>query len=155
MIKIQEVGYRDIPKIYNIELRSFEYPFEVAALQQILELGGALPYLGTIGGIGVTWALGQYHREDAEVEIKRIAVHPAYRMQGYARMMIGYIWNEAVKREATKLFMLVPEYQTTLNDPDSIAEFLDHMEFKATGLETDYFYRYGRAYDAVRFERAT
>ena len=155
MIKIKDVGYRDVPKVYNIELRSFEYPLEAAGLQQILELGGALPYIGTISGIGVSWVLGQYHRDDGEVEIKRLATHPEYRMQGFARMMIGYIWNEAVKRQANKLYMLVPEYQTVLNDPDSVAEFLERMEFKATGVERDYFYRYGREYDAVRFERAT
>lgn len=155
MIKIGQVGYRDIPKVYNIELRSYEYPLEPAGLQAILELGGALPYIGTISGVGVSWALGQYHREDAEVEIKRLATHPEYRMQGFARMMVGTLWNEATKREATKLFMLVPEYQTLIDDPDSMLEFLEHIEFKATTIEKDYFYRYGKEYDAIRFERAT
>lgn len=155
MIKIQPVGYRDIPKVYNIELRSYEYPLEAQGLQQILELGGALPFIGTLSGLGASWALGQYHRDSAEVEIKRLATHPDYRMQGFARMMNGYLWNEAAKRECKTLFMMVPEYQTLEGDPDSVKEFLEHMEFKATTIERDYFYRYGRDYDAIRFERAT
>lgn len=155
MVRIQQVGYRDIPKIYNIELRSYEYPLEAAGLQQILEIGGALPFIGTISGLGATWALGQYHREDAEVEIKRLATHPEYRMQGFARMIVGKIWDEAVKRQAKKLYFMVPEYQTLNDDPDSVADFMWKMNFKATGIERDYFYRYGRDYDAIRFERAT
>ena len=114
-----------------------------------------MPYIGTLSGVGACWALGQYHRDSAEVEIKRLATHPEYRMQGFGRMIVGTLWNEACKREAKKLFFMVPEYQTLADDPDSVSDFLWKMAFKATTIEKDYFYRYGKEYDGIRFERAT
>ena len=155
MIKVQPVGYRDLPKVYNLELRSHEFPLEHAGLQQILEIGGSIPFIGLINGLGVSWTLGQYYKEDAEVEIKRLAVHPEYRLRGFARQTIGHLWNEAVKRQARTLFFMVPEYQTEQHDPDSVADFMWKMDFKATEVEKDYYYRYGRHYDGIRFERAT
>jgi len=155
MIKVQPVGYRDLPKVYNIELRSYEYPLEHASLQELMELRGSIPFIGLINGMGATWAHGMYYQASAEVEIKRLATHPDYRMQGFGRQVIGHIWNEAVKRDVRTLFFMVPEYQTEQHDPDSVSDFLWKMEFKATTVEKDYFHRYGRPYDAIRFERAT
>jgi ribosomal protein S18 acetylase RimI-like enzyme len=155
MIEVKAAGFRDIPAIYNIELRSFEYPYAHGNLQQILELAGACPFIGKYGERGVSWGFGVHHIEDAEMDVKRIGTHPAYRQKGFARTVIGHIWNEAVKRQCKKITMVVPEYQMDPDDIDSIFDFAWKMGLRATGLEKEYFYRYGRKYDGIKLERAT
>lgn len=155
MIEVSIAGFKDIPAIYNIELRSLEYPFAHGDLQQILELPDSCPFVGKYGSRGVSWGLGVHHREDAEMEVRRIATHPDYRLNGFARTVVGHIWNEAVKRSCKTIFLIVPEYQMEINDPDSVSDFAWKMGLKATGLEKDYFLRYGRAYDGIKLTRAT
>ena len=155
MIEVNAAGFKDIPAIYNIELHSFEYPYVHGNLQQILELPGGCPFVGKCGGRGVSWGLGVHHQEEAEMEINRIATHPDYRQKGFARMVIGHIWNEAVRRQCKSILLIVPEYQMVVDDVDSVSEFVWKMGLTATGLEKDYFYRYGRAYDGIKLTRAT
>ena len=153
MIRIQPAGLKDLPKIHSLELKSFEYPLEHKALQDIFETRGAIPLLGTLTGFGVGWGLGQYHKDEAELEIRRLCIHPAYRRQGFARMMVGHMWNEAVKRECVKVFFMVPEYRFDADESEPLTGFFEHLNFNVAGVERDYFYRYGRTYDGFRLER--
>lgn len=154
-MKVTPAGFKDLPKIYNLELRSYEYPIEHTALQQILEMPKMIPFIGTLQGLGVGWLLGVHHQEDLSMEVNRLCVHPAYRCQGRGRILVGHLWNEAVKRNCKTIFFMVPEYQLDQNDPDCVLPFLEKLEFKATTIETDYFWRYGRPYDGIKWERNT
>lgn len=154
-MRVATAGFKDLPKIYSLELRSYEYPLEHNALQQILEIQGSVPLVGTIAGVGIGWALGQCRPEDKALEVARLAVHPSYRMQGRGRQLVGHLWNEAVKRQYTSIYFMVPEYQLDNTDPDSVLGFMDKLQFRAVGVETDFFWRYGRPYDGIKMERAT
>lgn len=155
MIKIGQLKFNDISKVYNIELRSCEFPTDHADIQHLLDMKDHTVFLATLSNTGVGWVVAKYHPETKEVQITNLAVHPSFRRRGFGRQLLGYVWNEFNKKGAKKIFALVPEYQMLKDDPDSVAEFIDRMQFRAVKVEKDHFHRYNRYYDAIRVERAT
>jgi len=154
MIKIGKLKFSDVSKVYNIELRSCEFPADHNQIQTVVDEKG-IAFLATLSGTAVGWVEGRYDQLKKEMQVVRLAVHPTYRKRGFGRQLMGYLWNEATKMGATKIYALVPEYQMQKDDPDSVVEFMDHMQFRAVNVIQDHFFRYNRYYDAIRVERAT
>lgn len=151
-MKVVQAGFKDLPKIYPLELKCYEFPLEHKQLEESLASPGNIPLIGLIGTLGVGWALG-HANQLGELQVVRLAVHHDYRMRGFGRMLVGHLWNEAVKRDCSCIYFMVAEYQLEADDPYSVAAFMDHLQFKAVGIEKGYIGRYGRHYDAIRMER--
>ena len=155
MIKIASLKFSELGKVSNIELRSCEFPLGNNEIQEVLDKKGGVCFLATLSGTGVGWVAGQYYDDAKAMQVTHLAVHPSFRRRGFGRQLLGYLWNEAVKKGAKTIYILVPDYQMQKDDPDSVVDFMDHMRFRAVGVYNDFFFRYNRSYDAIKLERAT
>lgn len=151
---VRVAGNADLPHIYDIELKCYEYPLNHEQLRELFyELPRVVPVAAREGNRVISWGYGIAHEDD--LEIKRIATLPEYRFRGHATAVLGEIWKQAARtyRCDKDVYIMVPEYQTLSDDPDCAVGFLHALGFKATSVEPDYFHRYGRPYDGIKFSR--
>lgn len=151
MIKPQVAGVRDIVGIYDVELKSYEYPLSRQLLTELFDTPGVIPAVVKYNGRVLAWGCG--HVEDSMLTVYRLATLPSFRRTHNATRVLATLWDEAQNKNPSGVKIIVPEYQMLPDDPYSVNDFAWKAGFKATGIDKDAFYYYGRRYDGIILTR--
>lgn len=125
--------------ILAIENLSFDDPWTDKDLQLHLRLNGGYGMVVKVGGKIVGYIL--YRVEKKHIWLTTIAVHPEYRRQGYASLLLAALMPESAEKS---------KIRTVINDRWlNVHLFLKQVGFKAVSIERNFF---GPDQDGYRFE---
>ena len=153
-MRVSIARLRDLPAIYDIELKCYEFPLEHDVLRDLFESPGVIPCVLSVNSRIVSWGYCICYADNEEVHVNRLATLPAFRRKGYATRILSLMWNESYKYHPKRMKIVVPEYQMDIHDPDSVSDFLWKAGFKAVGTYRGGFERYGRRYDGIIMTRS-
>jgi len=154
MIRVYKGMLRDMPHVTNLDVQTQEFALDAEEVKQwFIQIGKAV-YLAQLGKREVGFALMTYDKEKGTAFIDRVGTHPSFRQAGVGRRLVERVVLEATTESAKKVQMIVPNYAIDdKEDPWNIEQWLWKLGFKAVGVLTDHFHRYGRDYDGYVFER--
>jgi len=163
-IVIEKAFARDSGHIRGLEIKAQEYPLPLGVIEEYIDTSPQLgakqdkeAYVAALSGKVVGSVLLEFNSEEDCMYILRISVHPTW--QNTHRIKVGselmhHAEAQAWKRQIRSVRILIPSYKVEdKTDPDYLVPWLDKHHMKAIGVETDYYFRYGRLWDAYIFEK--
>jgi len=82
-----------------------------------------------------------------------LGVHPDFRNMGVSKSLMSEVARRAIQEKCHTIVFVVPSYKIDdPTDPDYIGWWFESMELKAARVWTNFFWRYGRDWDAYVFE---
>ena len=151
MVKINDVGVRDMGCMKDIDLKASIYPAEPAAWAYTVVDGNCVNFGAYIGDKMVGFIITE-QRENV-LRILRLKVHPDYTCSLAAEALIEKAESLARDLHVKRLTMVVPEIHCMPGDPDDESIDLNSIGFVAKSIVKDAFVMYGDTIDGFRFER--
>ena len=141
---------KDLGKILDLDIKSQEYPYTLEELKEFVTDNNHVGFVASIGRRDIGYALCMLHNQRLGT---CVGVHPDFRNLGVSRSLMSKVSNYALQNGCHALQFAVPSYKIDdPYDPDYIGWWFESMELKAGSVITDYFFRYGKAWDAYIFE---
>jgi len=154
-VKVSRAMFRDIGYVEAIEIKAQDYPLLSSMIKGFIESNYRSVYIAKIKdkvvGISmVTGGLNEFHL----TVVNRVSVHPQFRDIGVGKQLMLRVEADAWKQQHTCLRMYMPSYKIDdPTDPDYLGGWLKTNHFKAVDVYNDWYFRYGKNYDAYVFER--
>lgn len=121
----------DLDEVMAIERSAFRFPWSVGFFRQELQVACARSILaeteGKIIGYVLFWLL------PGAVDIHNIAVHPAYRRRGIARILLGRVIDHARGQDITRVLLEVRKSNFAAQ------KLYESMGFLTTGVRKGYY----------------
>ena len=144
----------DINVLADIDLKAYEYPCGVDYFKEVVATNPNDQFALIASTPKAAVAYVTVHVLDTQAEIFRFGVLPKYRRIGVGTLLMTKLMNRLALTKCTTAITTVPEFVCDPRDLNDVSNFLLFTGFKATMLERDYFYMYGRRYDGVKFWRS-
>jgi GNAT superfamily N-acetyltransferase len=152
IVKVEPALVRDLGHLVMLECKALDYPLEQDEIKTFLLEEDKKAYVASISNRKVGMALT--FRRDNTTIIARVSTHPDFRNMGVGKELMLNIEKDAWKEQHRLLRIYVPSYKIDDPlDPDYIGGWLTKCFFRANGCDTNAFFRYGRLWDAYKFER--
>lgn len=130
-IVIREMQEQDIPEIMEIERISFSTPWSEAAFFSEIYKSYSLARVAVSGDTIVGYACVNYVLN--ECHILNLAVHPDFRRQGIAAVLMKEVMNELRKR-GCRFFYLEVRFSNI-----GARKFYGHFGFRVVGVRRKYY----------------
>ena len=151
MIKIREVGVRDLGALKYIDLKASIYPATSEMWTYAVVEGNCINFGVQFGTLLVGFIITE--QEKTELRILRLKISPAFRSYGLEEELVAKAESLARDLHANKLSKVIPELHCIPGDPDDESYLWTGMGFKATKIIPDAFVMYGDLVDGFKFER--
>jgi GNAT superfamily N-acetyltransferase len=141
---------RDLGKLVDLEIKCQEYCYNLEELKDFVNDKEYIAFIASIGNRDVGYSLCMLKDQRLGATI---GVHPDFRNLGVSKSLMSKVSKHAMSLNCHALQFCVPSYKIDdPTDPDYLGWWFESMELKAGRVITDYFYRYGKAWDAYIFE---
>lgn len=156
LIKTRMAMAKDLGRILDLDIKCQEYPDNLEVLKLYTTEPSRVAFVAAIGQRDVGYALCTKLREEAtggDAFFVVVGVHPDFRNIGVSKSLMCVVSNRALQEKCHTITFVVPSYKIDdIHDPDYLGWWFESMELKAGRVWTDFFYRYGKNWDAYVFE---
>jgi [ribosomal protein S18]-alanine N-acetyltransferase len=130
-VRFRPMSLADLDEVMTIERSSFRFPWSVGFFRQELQVACARSILaeadGKIIGYVLFWVL------PGAMDIHNIAVHANYRRRGIARILLGWVIDEAKRQLITRVLLEVRRSNVPAQ------KLYQAMGFSTTGVRKGYY----------------
>lgn len=146
MNQIRQMTKNDIPQVYEIERRSFPYPFGEVLIGSLYFGAPELCYVLEQDGKMVGFLLGGYTPIPRQAHILSFAILESFRGEGLGKELIIYFLNQITSLELSSVKLEVNV------DNQRAIELYESLEFKIESRIRKYYQDNSDAYSMVRRE---
>ena len=152
MIRVEQCLFKDMGHLTNMEIATQEFPYMQDEVKPYVMDKVKDAFIAKVGARVVGYILVTYEKDIALVD--SIGVHPNFRKVGVSRKLFAHLWAKAYSNGISTIQILVADYLIEdKEDPWNLEEWLWKLGFKAVGVKSAEWYRYGRHTDVYIFER--
>jgi GNAT superfamily N-acetyltransferase len=150
---------KDLGRILDLEIKTQEYATEMDHLKTYVVDVKKIGFIVSLGNRDIGYALCALADDKStdgfvtRMIVGRLGVHPDFRNMGASKSLMSHISKRALNDRCHSIAFSVPSYKIDdPTDPDYIGWWFESMELKAAHVETDFYFRYGKQWDAYIFE---
>lgn len=146
---------KDIGRMIDIETKSIDYPTGLESLKEYVLDANKIGLIAFIGTKDVGYAIAALTKTEmtTRMVVGRLCVSPDFRNLGVSKALMSELSKKALNERCHSIVFSVPSYKIDdREDPDYIGWWFESMELKASHVETDFYFRYGKHWDAYLFE---
>lgn len=154
MVNVHTAHQGDINSMYEIDLRSYDYPLGYAELKTLLQDPSCFVVVAADNNKVVGYAVFRKDIAAGFLEIVRLAVMPKERQFGVGSELLKAGRDYGLTANLYVMYIDVPEILCCPGDPDDVSRWLGYKGFKATVPTLPAkFYMYGSTVAGIRFTR--
>lgn len=155
MIFVHSANQRDLNAIFEIDLRTYDYPLSYIEIKELLTSKEHFCVIASDDAHCVVgFAIFKKHMADGYLEIERIGVKAKSRHLGIGTRLLQAGDDYSFSNKLHEMFIIVPETKCLPGDPDDVSRWLRASGFKAVlPLYKEQFKMYGRTVDGIKFTR--
>ena len=149
---------RDVGAMCNIDVQAQDYPHDLDVFNEYVTDATKAAYVAKIGirtvaYLGCMRLVDAVSKCDDSLLVTRLSVHPEFRRLGVSRKLMSEVWKRGLAIGAHNLVIMVPSYKIDdPTDPDYIGWWLAAMNMKIVGCIDRMYFRYGKYWDAYKYE---
>lgn len=151
----------DINNFRDLDIKCYDYPLAMEQWEALTKSSGQngearcmlAHYGASIAAKPVGFAVWQYNETD--IILLRLGVDRRLRRRGLGTSLVQSVFKDAREKLCERITITVPACHTLPGDPDNVVGFLNHCNFRASGLVYhDWKFMFGKMEDGFEFEAA-
>jgi GNAT superfamily N-acetyltransferase len=149
---------KDLGRMMDLEIKCQDYATDMEHLKTYVVDVSKVGFIVSHGNRDVGYAICALANDGpiARMVVGRLGVHPDFRNLGASKALMSEISKRALADRCHSIALSAPSYKIDdPTDPDYIGWWFESMELKAAHVETDFYHRYGKHWDAYIFEAVT
>lgn len=157
-VSVRTAMARDLGVLIDLEIKCQQYPRDIISIKPFVEDPKRVALIAKLGSRDIGYALCSKQEVPAgdhafDAMCCSVGVHPNFRNLGVSKKLMSEVSKRALTQKCHSILMLVPSYQIDdPTDPDYIGWWFESMELKAARVLNEYYFHYGKLYDAYVFE---
>lgn len=160
-IRVRPAMAKDAGLLIDLEIKTQDGATTLEIMKKYLLDSDKCGFIASIGSRDVGYAAcalscdKEGDKRLFRLLISRLGVHVDFRNLGVSKSLMVTIAKKALEWHCDTIVVGVPSYKIDdPGDPDYIGWWFQALDFKATSVDTEFYYRYGKWWDAYLFERA-